>query len=762
MVEVVGVDVPGVPVAGPVLVELEQVAERSGGEDLPVEVDVEDAGQPAVVVPLQSEVAVGHPPVADFDRGDRRPGGVGLVGGVDRRPPERGDVDEVRPAGDVDDFPAAEGRGVEDDGGSGEAGGVDRSGEGVERRGRHRSGPAGDLGQLGLGLLGHPPDRRPGQDVVELVGEEQPPGGAELGRGVEAARPTRQRRRPQLGRLERRLPLAIAPLDGRLAGERAPVLLQVQLAGPHRERRRVGFDGGEEGRRRLEGDGGNAVERTDPLGRLEHLPGGAAAAVAVAEGVDRALLPGAAEDLPDRHVAVVGVGRREVGPHAGAVDALPPERVVGKAVGVVPGELLGDEPVDAGGGHDLGQGGGVAEGVGQPQLPALDAEALGEVPLAEDDLAHQRLARGQVAVGLHPHPAHRHELAGADPGGDAGEQLRVALLDPGQVLGRRAHEAVVGERFHQRDGGGECAGALADGLPQGPQPGRVDVGVADGRDPGAVGRPGRGVAVGGRAGPGPEERGQGRPGGGGRPGDVGRIDEGAGGAQRGLGVAGSIRAGFPVGGEADGQPEVAGQRRHRRAADGQLAAAQDEAGGPARVGPQLRPVEARHPVLRGRRVGRRFDVEVDGSAAGGGVHDRRGRMLVGQPEERDEAPAGLRPGGEDQELAAGDRRPHPERLQPEHHLLAGPIRGDAALQTEPGGPPARPPGVADAEGAVGPDERFGRADRLPRDVVGRDRERVPGAEHRRRDDVVEHVPGLPDRPVGDHQPLLVSRTAKYS
>src|SRR5581483_7456627 len=107
VVAVVGVDVPGVPVAGPVVVELEHVAGGAGGDHLPVEVDVVDPGQPAIGVPLQAEAAVVDPAVAGGHRRDGRAGITvpGAGGGVDRRPPERRDVDELRPAGDVDDLP---------------------------------------------------------------------------------------------------------------------------------------------------------------------------------------------------------------------------------------------------------------------------------------------------------------------------------------------------------------------------------------------------------------------------------------------------------------------------------------------------------------------------------------------------------------------------------------------------------------------------------------------------------------------------------
>ena len=85
-------------------------------------------------------------------------------------------------------------------------------------------------------------------------------------------------------------------------------------------------------------------------------------------------------------------------------------------------------------------GGGVAEGVRQPDAVLLDAELLGEEPAAVHQLPSQRLAAGHVAVGLHPHSADRHERALADRLADAFEQLRSRLLDPRVLLRRGASE----------------------------------------------------------------------------------------------------------------------------------------------------------------------------------------------------------------------------------------------------------------------------------------------------------------------------------
>ncbi len=180
---------------------------------------------------------------------------------------------------------------------------------------------------------------------------------------------------------------------------------------------------------------------------------------------------------------------------------------MGHGVDLVPGDLLGEEPAGARGAHDLGQRTGVAEAVRQPDLFGLDAEVLQEEALAGDELTGHRLPARHVRVRLDPHAADGDELAAVHGGGDPGEQLGVVLLHPGVLLGRGAGEAEVRVGLGQLQDVGEGAGALADGLAHRPQPGAVDVGVADGDDPVRASRRGSaehvgqlGAGVGGRAG----------------------------------------------------------------------------------------------------------------------------------------------------------------------------------------------------------------------------------------------------------------------
>ncbi len=133
----------------------------------------------------------------------------------------------------------------------------------------------------------------------------------------------------------------------------------------------------------------------------------------------------AVAQLGDGRVRVVGVGRREVRQDLAAVDPLPREGVVLGAVEAVPRELLGEEARHPGLAHELRQLAGVAEDVGLPELGAAPAQLALEEALAVQQLAGERLARGQVAVRLDPRAADRRPLPAGDALADRGEQRRV-------------------------------------------------------------------------------------------------------------------------------------------------------------------------------------------------------------------------------------------------------------------------------------------------------------------------------------------------
>lgn len=155
---------------------------------------------------------------------------------------------------------------------------------------------------------------------------------------------------------------------------------------------------------------------------------------------------------------------------------------MGHLVGLVPAQLLGEEPADTGELRQLGEGGRVAEGVRQPDLLGLDAQLLPEEPLAVHDLPGQRLTARHVGVGLHPHRTHGRPIAVLHGLLDALPDVWLVLLHPGVLLGLRAGEDQFRVVGGQRRDVGEGPGRLADRLAQRPQPRRVDVRVPGPRD----------------------------------------------------------------------------------------------------------------------------------------------------------------------------------------------------------------------------------------------------------------------------------------
>ena len=344
--------------------------------------------------------------------------------------------------------------------------------------------------QLRVVLLGdpvHPGDRGPGQDVVELLQKHCPPVLLEPVVRVFGAESNRCGGRPQFGLPQQVFAAAVALLGAGLRGVRAPVQLQVHLPHPGRGVRVVGLGSREEVRRAAELHRRRTLQGPGASAAGDHLPGRTAAAVAVpvrhqAHGAAAVVgvVPFGVVQLRGHQLRVVGVDRREMGEHPGAVDALPPEGVVWHAVGLVPGDLLGEEVAGAGGRDDLRERGRVAERVRQPHLGALHPELLEEEALPGHELPRHRLAAGHVGIGFDPHAADRDELTAGDLGPDPFEEFGVVVPDPGELLGRRAGEDEPGVLVHQSHHRGERPGALADRLAHRPQPRGVDVRMTDG------------------------------------------------------------------------------------------------------------------------------------------------------------------------------------------------------------------------------------------------------------------------------------------
>ena len=333
---------------------------------------------------------------------------------------------------------------------------------------------------------------------MELIDQEDLPHGVEFLPGVRRDILAGGDGSQKFQVVEQELALAIPLLGGRLGGVRAAVQLEVEFADHPGQVLAVVFQALEELRRRADGGARQALQILGPAEPFEHVAGGAAAAVAhpeqhvaLARTVAVLVLPHDPPEFLHGGHRVVGVGRRKVGEHLAAVDSLPQEGLVPGFVEVVPRQLLGEKVADAGLAHDLRQLAVIPEHVRVPELAAEGAELALEEALAVQELAAERLARRDVAVGLHPGAAHGHPLPGVELLLDPVVQVRVALFHGGVLGGLRAGELVLRVQVHVQDRRAEGARALAPGLLDRPQPGGVDVGVAHGAELVPV----RGIAV---------------------------------------------------------------------------------------------------------------------------------------------------------------------------------------------------------------------------------------------------------------------------
>ncbi len=97
--------------------------------------------------------------------------------------------------------------------------------------------------------------------------------------------------------------------------------------------------------------------------------------------------------------------RDQVRQHLRAVDAAPHHGVVRNLIKLVPRKLCRHKIVNSALFHNLRQCARVAKHVRQPQNAVIHAKLLLEKTLAVHELAHKRLAGGQVTVRLDPHTA---------------------------------------------------------------------------------------------------------------------------------------------------------------------------------------------------------------------------------------------------------------------------------------------------------------------------------------------------------------------
>ncbi|ORT58383.1 hypothetical protein BKD26_19095 [Streptomyces sp. CB03238] len=705
---VVPVDVPRVPLVGVVGVELEQVAPAARRQHLALRSQVPYGGQcpvRRVDHDAQQPVVQDDAPVRATD-GDLPYLGRGRFEwhGTQWRHPHR-----RKAAVRLDDLLACVRRGVE------------HRGRGtVQCRHRVRDQLVEFLPHARVGvprLPVHPRDRRARQDVVELVQQHRLPDPVQVVvRIAVRGRAQRRRRRPQLRLAQQVLAAPVALLGLRLGGVRGAVQLQVQLARPHRGllpvlllRRR------EERRRLLDRHPGRALQVPHPARLLQHLAGGSPATVAPPErheGAGGAALVGEVPlrtgQFPAMDTRVVRVDGREVREDAGAVDALPPERVVRHPVRLVPRQLLREEPPHARQFRQLRERRRVAEGVRQPDFLRLHLQLLGEEPLAVHQLPRQRLTARHIGVRLHPHGADRHPCAVLDRLFDALPDMWLVVPHPRVLLRLRAREHQLRVLLREGRDIGERPRRLAYRLAQRPQPRRVDVRVPRRRDPVRARR----------CGPCQRVR-QPGPGGRRRTGHVVQVEH----VEHVLQGAEDLVPPRPVGRQLTHQLvqhlDVQEQVPYLLVQYGQVGG-----GEPVQrpvPGGQDVPEAGRPEVAQDGGVRRRLQQQVHRLAPARGRRHRDVAVARVHALERDA------PGVVHQPLRL-EPRPVAREARVDHrlHPAPGPAVRHGAAQPEPGGGPGRTPRGAGRERLVRGLQRLGDGPRLSRGVPGGQRERDPG------------------------------------
>ena len=168
-----------------------------------------------------------------------------------------------------------------------------------------------------------------------------------------------------------------------------------------------------------------------------------------------------------------------MGQNLAVVDALPEERVVWEAVELAPGEFLCEKIFASGFPDDLGEGGGVAENIGNPEISDVNPEFIFKEVLAVEELADHGFSADEVAVRFNPHSALNFPASGGDGLFDFFVKSRIVLFDECVMLSRGCPEDILRIFFDECDLGAESACALADAFADGPEPAGVDVRMSD-------------------------------------------------------------------------------------------------------------------------------------------------------------------------------------------------------------------------------------------------------------------------------------------
>ena len=349
------------------------------------------------------------------------------------------------------------------------------------------TGPSASKAPLGLGLLEHLRDRRARKDVVELLKQQQPPIrglSCLLGRTARLLDRTTRQHRGQIRLPKQPLQGAVVAFLVGPARGAAPVQLQIQLIAPHRQARLVGLKAGQIIPQQSMHLGGGLGLALPQLQLLEHLRRRATAVVSHPWQPESLRASGGGCPLQavalHRHRISIGAnGRGHEGLQLTAAAATPAEEAMGEGIGGIPKQLVGAEPIHPRGLGNRRKASAKAKGVGQPGQPMLKP---GKYPPAKGltllKLAQERGTADQHAIALNPGAVDRLEAARLHGPLDAREQIWAIELQPGVESRGGVAEMEIWEALHQIQGRAEGPLGGLPGVGHGPQPGEIQVGMA--------------------------------------------------------------------------------------------------------------------------------------------------------------------------------------------------------------------------------------------------------------------------------------------
>ena len=361
--ERIALDIPGIPVGRFVLEHIVTAQSGAGRHQFAAVALIDERRNGAVGLDAHVQAAVvEHERIAVMADGDPGPG-RGIVFGQRRRRTHR-----PRILGTP---------GIRDDHGVGDDRGIVVHGCDGASRVEDDPVQSGDVPLVFRPRLTvHPCDGGTGQNVVELVEQQGLPDTVQFLTRIDVTWVLDTGHGAQVfGDTQHRLLLAAAALHVLLGGEGGTVQFKVQFALEHRGlSSRIVDDILTHAVEQLVGStefdlrrAGEIMVAADARG---HLTGGAA--TAIAEAVQQNRVTGEVlvqevalriHQLMHAHPRAVGIRRREVRENTRAIDAFPHERVVWELGGVVPRDLLREEPVESCTAGDLRPGAGVAETV---------------------------------------------------------------------------------------------------------------------------------------------------------------------------------------------------------------------------------------------------------------------------------------------------------------------------------------------------------------------------------------------------------------